>query len=123
MVLSLDSKIEQLALEGRTIVEIAAILGRNPAVVRRDCQRLGVVPSRATTAMPYGISNGSLNLRMQLASMLIDMKLAGADISQSTGLSRRQITAASTRPYSHDWTLSQIERTLQHFDKTLKDSV
>lgn len=126
MVSLLDCKIAELVRLGRTAKEIAAILGRNQAVVSRDCQRLGITPVRIPTGELYGLTDKSLPLRMDLAGCLVDIQQAGAtptEISEITGLTRRQIPAATSRPFNHDWTLTQIERTLTYFGKTLKDYI
>lgn len=124
--LSLDSKIQLLVAEGRTAREIASILGRNQVVVSRDCQRLGITPARTSNLPPYGLTDGSLKLRMVLADILTEMiwthMLTTPEVSEITGLNQREIGRASHRPYHHDWTLSQIERTLGFKAFTIKDT-
>jgi hypothetical protein len=121
-----DEKIKELAAQDKTATEIANILGLNPFVVRRKCYGMGIVLPFSSYAMPHGITDQSYELRMALGSIIVDMRAGGLknrDISEITGLGRRQITAAETRPYKHDWSLSQIERTLAHANKTLKEVI
>ena len=70
---------------------------------------------KARNSKPYGLTNKSYAFRMFLADILITMGERGLDrtqIASITGLNKHESCRAETRPFHHDWTLSQIERTL-----------
>lgn len=121
---SLEHKLRCLISDGNTASEIANRLGMNEQVVRRKLVELGMGAPRATTRMPFGITRNSYSLRAALGMILTEMverEVSQSEISEFTGLNRREIARAKDYPYSHDWKLSQIERTLQHEGKTLND--
>ena len=119
----MDDKIKVLVDMAYPTSYIASAVGMNQQVVARRIRELGLVPpSRSYSGWAYGITTNSVPLRAMLASILVDMREAGMlqpDISAATGLNAREISKAAVAPYTHDWKLSQIERTLQQAGKTI----
>lgn len=107
---SLDSCME----ERLHPVDIAQRLGMHLNAVRR------VLPQdyshKAREANPYGLTEKSVPFRMFLASILFSMGERGynrTQIASITGLNKHESCRAERNPFNHDWTLSQIERTLR----------
>lgn len=65
-------------------------------------------------ATPYGITTKSHPLRVELAHLLYGLRerLDGdrAAVARIVGLNRQEQINAEGRPWSHNWTLAQIER-------------
>jgi hypothetical protein len=65
-------------------------------------------------AQAFGLSDDSIWLRMQLGNMLFQLQdenqLTPTQVSSTVGLNRLERIAAMQRPWSHNWTLSQISR-------------
>jgi len=119
----MDGKIKALLDFKYPTSYIANAIGMNQQVVARRIRELGWTPNTEPyEGLAYGVTMCSLNLRAMLASILVDMREAGMlqpDISAATGLNAREIGKAAVAPYTHDWKLSQIERTLQQAGKTI----
>jgi hypothetical protein len=111
---SLDHKLRVLVADGFTVSECANKLGLNEQVTRRKLQELCLQPVRYSTRIPIGLSNHSYRLRTELGCIVTDLLETRTErqVSEITGLNRREISRAKDRPYNHDWKLSQIERTL-----------
>lgn len=95
--------------------DIAVILGRHPVAVRRLLPK-GYKPKRRL-ALPYGLTEETDALRAQLGGIIAAMSekgLSRQEIAELTGLNKRESHRAERRPFAHDWTLSQIERTLAY---------
>ena len=122
MDLSLDCKIRNLADGGWSPDNIARALGCNKVVVQRKLTSLGITASKENTTI-YGLTASSYLIRAELGAIITRMNdtMSYEEISQATGLNRRQITHAMIGPYNYDWTLTQIERTLAHEGKTIYD--
>lgn len=123
--MSIDDQITQLVNEGKTRSEIASELGRNYYVICRHINRLGLTPVEGRGSAPNSLSKRTVGLRMQLGALILEMRenKSANEISQITGLNRRELRRAEVRPWDHDWTLSQIERTLDYHDIELKELV
>jgi hypothetical protein len=94
--------------------DIAQILGTHPVALRRILPKNYQGGPRLT--IPYGMTNQSAPFRAFLADILITMGergLSRQQISKITGLNKHESCRAERRPFSHDWTISQIERTLK----------
>ena len=95
--------------------DIAKILGRHPVAVRRLLpERYRPKPRSAT---PFGLTDNTMALRAKLGLIIASMTENGISrekIGELTGLNARESYRAERRPYNHDWTLSQIERTLAY---------
>ena len=99
--------------------DIAVILGRHPVAVRRMLPE-GYDP-KPRLKVPYGLTDKSASLRAKLGAIIAQMTLDGlsrAEIGEITGLNLRESCRAEQRPFKHDWTLSQIERTLAYGNST-----
>lgn len=95
--------------------DIAIILGRHPVAVRRLLPA-GYDP-KPRQSTPHGLTANTHALRARLGSIIATMSEKGMSreaIGELTGLNKRESYRAERRPYSHDWTLSQIERTLAY---------
>lgn len=95
--------------------DIAVILGRHPVAVRRLLPK-DYKPKRRL-ALPYGLTEETDALRAKLGNMIAEMSekgLSRQQIAEISGLNKRESYRAERRPYAHDWTLSQIERTLAY---------
>lgn len=112
----MSDEVKRLVDEGRTASEICAILGVAPVSLRNILKEHNLRPSRVKSFRTYGLSDDSIQFRAKLAGLLNDMKttMTYAEIAKATGLNTWQQKAATTRPYDYDWTLSQIERTLNY---------
>lgn len=105
--------------EGYGAEDIAKILGRHPVAVRRLIPNDHKVTKRLRT--PYGLTDETYALRAKLGLIIAEMSekgLSREEIGELTGLNKRESYRAEQRPYSHDWTLSQMERTLAYGSKT-----
>jgi DNA-binding XRE family transcriptional regulator len=64
--------------------------------------------------MPFGITQGSARFRSKLADALYRLRkeqtLTVVDMATTVGLNAQRLRAAESRPYNHDWKLSEIER-------------
>jgi hypothetical protein len=99
--------------------DIAIILGRHPVAIRRMLPKNYNPKPRLTT--PYGLTEQTDALRARLGGILARMSekgLSRQQIGELTGLNKRESYRAERRPFLHDWTLSQIERTLAYDDQT-----
>lgn len=92
--------------------DIAVILGRHPVAVRRLLPK-DYKPKRRLAA-PYGLTDDTLPLRAMLGGIIASMNKSREEIAEITGLNKRESHRAERRPFNHDWTLSQIERTLAY---------
>lgn len=95
-------------------LDISQILGLHINVVRRKLPK-GYSPNDRLET-PFGLTSSSISFRMWLANILIDMSDSGLSrqqISNITGLNKHESHRAERRPFNHDWTISQIERTLE----------
>lgn len=92
--------------------DIAVILGRHPVAVRRLLPKDYKPKRRLTT--PYGLTDETLPLRATLGGIIASMNMSREQIAEITGLNKRESHRAERRPFAHDWTLSQIERTLAY---------
>lgn len=95
--------------------DIAVILGRHPVAVRRMLPK-GYDP-KPRLVTPYGLTDETATLRAKLGGIIASMTekgLSREEIGELTGLNKRESYRAERRPFSHDWTLSQIERTLAY---------
>lgn len=98
--------------------DIAKILGMHPNAVRRKIPK-GYSPN-PRLKIPFGLTNKSSQFRAYLAGVIIDMGESGLSrqqISAITGLNKFESCNAERRPFKHDWTISQIERTLAWKEK------
>lgn len=101
-------------------IDIANRLGMHVNALRR------VLPKgyshKPREALAYGITDKSYAFRIYLADILISLEMEGrspTEISMLTGLNKHERYRASNAPFEHDWTLSQIERTLRiKYDNT-----
>jgi hypothetical protein len=96
--------------------DIAIILGRHPVAVRRLLPE-GYDP-KPRLSLPYGLTEQTMGLRAKLGSIIASMNMSRERIGEITGLNKRESYRAERRPFSHDWTLSQIERTLAYDSKS-----
>lgn len=122
----MEQQIRDLIAGGFTVRDTARILGMNAEVVRRKVRELGLTASRTSPHDSiYGLTDKTLLLRTILGGYLVELREQRGnyqpDISALTGLNARELGAASWHPYKHDWTLSQIERTLKAVGKELYD--
>ena len=95
--------------------DIAIILGRHPVAVRRLLP-VGYDP-KPRQAAPYGLTEQTTVIRARLGGIIASMSEKGMSrerIGELTGLNKRESHRAERRPFNHDWTLSQIERTLAY---------
>lgn len=97
--------------------DIAIILGRHPVAIRR------LLPDdynpKPRLSIPYGLTGATIAIRARLGGIIAKMTedgLSRAEIGELTGLNARESHRAEQRPFNHDWTLSQIERTLEYAD-------
>lgn len=121
-----DERIKHLAKQGRCSNEIAHVLGMNVQTVRRKLRKMELLLTAAQpnrNLLPYGLTDASYKLRATLGQIIIDLmeKNNQPAVSSLTGLHRREIYNAMKHPFKHDWTLSQIERTLGCEGKSLND--
>lgn len=93
--------------------DIARRLGMHLNAVRR------ILPKdyshKVRESIPYGMTNKSYAFRLFLADILITMGDRGynrTQIANITGLNKHESYRAERNPFTHDWTISQIERTL-----------
>jgi hypothetical protein len=110
-----DEQIKLLAEQGFRPPRIASMIGMNANVVRQKLKDMKIEPGFIKqTKIPYGLTRQSYKLRAQLGQIITDLstKYEQGAVSSLTGLNRREISHAMRHPYSHDWKLSQIERTL-----------
>lgn len=94
--------------------DIAVILGRHPVAIRRVLPK-GYNP-KPRQSQPYGLTEKTDALRARLGGIIAAMSEKGLNreqIGELTGLNKRESYRAERRPFRHDWTLSQIERTLR----------
>ena len=99
--------------------DIALILGRHPVAVRRLLPK-GYDPKPRLDS-PYGLTDNTYALRAELGTILMTMTdkgLTREQIGEITGLNKRESFRAERRPFAHDWTMSQIERTLAYGSTT-----
>jgi hypothetical protein len=69
-------------------------------------------------AMPYGLTTSTARLRQKLGDNLYALRERGNDsshfgrnqVAPRVGLNNRQQLKAESRPFAHDWKLSEIER-------------
>jgi len=95
--------------------DIAVICGRHAVAVRRMLPK-GYQP-KARLKTPYGLTDETAGLRARLGGIIAAMSEKGLTrerIGELTGLNKRESYRAERRPFAHDWTLSQIERTLSY---------
>ena len=122
---SLEHKLRCLVSDGYRTRDIADRLGMNEQVVRRKLLEFSLTPQQGTELMPFGMTQETYSLRAALGQIITDMinqdGFFQTNISEITGLNRNEIAKARNHPYSHDWKLSQIERTLRQGGTTLKD--
>ena len=68
--------------------------------------------------MPYGLTSATSRLRQKLGDNLYALRERGNDsshfgrnqVAPRVGLNNRQQLKAESRPFAHDWKLSEIER-------------
>lgn len=95
--------------------DIATILGRHPVSLRRILPK-GYNP-KPRSRSPYGLTDKTTGLRASLGGIIAAMSEKGLnreEIGELTGLNKLESYRAERRPFAHDWTLSQIERTLAY---------
>ncbi|MAD95762.1 MAG: hypothetical protein CMB99_00305 [Flavobacteriaceae bacterium] len=95
--------------------DIAVILGRHPVAVRRKLPK-GYNP-KPRLDHPFGLTDNTNALRAKLGAIIATMSengLTREQIGELTGLNKHESYRAERRPFSHDWKLSQIERTLAY---------
>jgi hypothetical protein len=98
--------------------DMAIILGKHPVALRRLLPR-GYRPLPRMTR-PYGLTDATDPLRAQLGGIIALMSESGLSrdtIAEITGLNKRESYKAERRPFAFDWKLSQIERTLDWYDR------
>lgn len=122
-----DLKLTELVYQWRTVPELSSIFGMHPQVIRQHLKRLGLTASNHRSPyQPYGLTENTFRLRSCLAERIISLREKGLkprEISEITGLNRDELCRAERRPYSHDWTLSQMERTEKYFGRTVNGIV
>ena len=107
------STFDDLIKERIAAEDIAVILGRHPVAIRRVLPK-GYNP-KPRMSRPYGLTENTDALRAKLGAIVSNMSEKGLtreQIGEITGLNLRESYRAERRPFNHDWTLSQIERTL-----------
>lgn len=93
-------------------------------IIKKLSQDHGVKYTPQAETMPYGLTPETLTLRMFLGDKLFEVqqKMGGRiGATRLTGLNVREQVRAEQRPWSHDWTLSQIERLAHALGTTAKD--
>lgn len=80
------------------------------------------VASRNTTTdgLPYGLTQASARMRHGLGNALFFyvQNVGSRDlVAPKIGMNKRQQIRAETKPFSHDWTVSQIERLARELGK------
>lgn len=111
--------LSKLIKEGYGAEDIAKILGRHAVAVRRLLPKDHKVTKRLNG--PYGLTDETYALRAKLGMIVASMTekgLSREEIGELTGLNKRESFRAEQRPFLHDWTLSQIERTLAYGSTT-----
>lgn len=96
--------------------DMAVILGKHPVALRRLLPE-GYRP-KPRLLTPYGLTDATDSLRARLGGIIALMSESGLsreEIGGLTGLNKRESYRAERRPFSHDWTLSQIERALEWY--------
>lgn len=91
------------------------MLGRHPVALRRELPE--GYRGKPRSKIPYGLTEETDKIRARLGSIIAAMSddgLSREQIGEITGLNARQSFRAERRPFSHDWTLSQMERTLAY---------
>lgn len=120
-----EDKIKSLVKANQSARQIADALGLNEMVVRRKIKAAGLELAKGTRFIPQ-LTNNSYKLRATLGFILVQLWEKFHDyepISEITGLNRQEINRAKSRPFDHDWRLSQIERTLAYDEKQLKEVI
>ena len=124
-----DEQIRTLAEQGWVATTIAQVLGMSDVVVRRKLKEMGIdlagLSHKTRNGLPYGMTTESYGLRAILGDILVNLVMKHKEppevVSSLTGLHRREISHAMKAPYTHDWKLSQIERTLKCEGKSIND--
>ena len=115
---SSDCKIKVLAEADSSSRAIARKLGMNHRYVQQRLKALGI-KAGSSGDRPH-LSDLTAKLRIVLGDILTELANSRKNISELTGLNKREIHNAMNRPWQHDWTLSQIERTLAHDSRKRK---
>lgn len=127
-----EEHIVDLLKAGRPPEAICEIVGLSPcgssrALINDVARRHNVdtTPRSFQGQLPFGVTDASHRLRVVLSEYLYRLREHNdfATVSVLTGLTRNQQLNALNRPFTHNWSLSQIERLLDCFDKTLTDII
>jgi hypothetical protein len=118
-----DERIVEFMREGRPIRAIKELEGLDHDNCRKICLSLsrqyGVEydaddRKEPGQILPEGITEQSQGFRSRLADMLYqlghDRRMHKIEIAQATGITQRSQKYATERPFTHNWSLSQIER-------------
>jgi len=107
--------------DGLTAKEIAAREGLQPDYALKERARIASeenleVKETSSSEKIYGLTDKTKDLRAKLGNVLYRMrnegKLPPKEVARITGIPVKHQKRASDRPYSYDWTLTQMERTI-----------
>lgn len=109
-----------VAMEGATTPHIRVMI--QELEEEHGIKYLGTIGVRQGGDMPYGLTDATNRLRANLATELYQLTCedndfgfrSRRDVAPVVGMHNREQIRAENKPFTHDWTLSQIERLANH---------
>lgn len=122
-------RIVEHARAGRTMTEIVDLEGLDPFNTKEAHNAIkaaGVTISRERTkTLPLGLTKENESWRKRIGYHVDDLraKHCQLDVSRLLGMTNAEILKATTRPATHNWTLSQLQRLANARQEPLADMV